>query len=114
MQRLERAFDAVGLRSRGVPDAVKLAALKQMKDAGSETMPSPEACAATAELLGYCMMGAESFAEINGAACAAAVETRLTRAIEAGDGLDARLVLLTLHAGLVREEVMRRYELAVE
>ena len=30
------------------------------------------------------------------------VEVRLAAALEAGDNLDARVVLLTLHAGIVR------------
>jgi hypothetical protein len=114
VQRLDQALDTVGLRARTVPDAVKLAALKQMREASGDTMPGPEACAAAAELLGYCAMGAESFAELNGSACAAATETRLTNAIEAGEGLDARLVLLTLHAGLIQESVVRRYDLTAD
>ncbi len=40
-----------------------------------------------------------------------AVEERLAGALETGDNLDARLVLLTLHAGVIEPSVVERYGL---
>ena len=63
-----------------------------------------------AELLGYCMLGAQGFTEANDAGLTQAVEARLTAALEAGDSVDAQIVLLTLHAGVIRASVVERYE----
>ena len=38
-----------------------------------------------------------------------AVEMRLAAALDAGDNLDARVVLLTLHAGVIQPSVVERY-----
>jgi len=39
------------------------------------------------------------------------VEARLAAALDAGVSLDARIVLLTLHAGVIRASVVERYDL---
>ena len=52
------------------------------------------------------MLGAQGFTECNGPNLTEAVETRLTAALEDGDSLDARVVLLTLHAGVIRPGVV--------
>ena len=57
------------------------------------------------------MLGAQGFAECNGPNLTEAVETRLAAAFEAGDSLDARVVLLTLHAGVIQPSVVERYGL---
>jgi hypothetical protein len=92
-----------------VPEAVKLTTLKLLKEAGGGADPDPHACAAAAELLGYCMLGAEAFAEANDRALGGAVEARLEAAVEAGDSLDARLVLLTLHARVIEPTLLAHY-----
>ena len=66
---------------------------------------------AAAELLGYCVLGARDFTECNGPNLTEAVEARLAAALEVGDGLDARVVLLTLHAGVIQSSVVERYGL---
>ncbi len=40
-----------------------------------------------------------------------ATEARLEAALEAGDSLDARFVLLVLHAGVIQAQVVERYRL---
>ena len=40
-----------------------------------------------------------------------ATEARLEAALEADDSLDARLVLLALHAGVIQVQVVERYRL---
>lgn len=110
MQRLDQALRGGGLHPRLVPEAVKLTTLKLLKEAGGAN-PGPRAYVAAAELLGYCMMGARGFTECNGPSLTEAVEARLAAALEAGDSLDARVVLLTLHAGVIQLSVVERYGL---
>ena len=42
------------------------------------------------------------------------MEMRLAAACEAGGGTDARLVLLTMHAGLIHPNVVERHQLTME
>ena len=111
LQRLDQAVRTVGLHPRLVPEAVKLATLKLLKEADSGASPAPRAYYAAAELLGYCVLGAQGFTESNGLGLTEAVEARLKTALEAGDSLDARVVLLTLHAGVIQPSVIERYGL---
>ena len=57
------------------------------------------------------MLGAQDFTEYNGPNLTEAVEARLAAAFEAGDNLDARVVLLTLHARVIQSSVVERYDL---
>jgi hypothetical protein len=76
-----------------------------------EAGPDPASYAAVAELLGYCVLGAQGFTECNDPSLTEAVEVRLAAALEAGDNLDARVVLLTLHASVIQPSVVERYGL---
>ncbi len=89
---------------------MKLTTLKLLKEAGGAN-PGPRPYAAAAELLGFCVLGAQGFTECNGPSLTEAVETRLATALEAGDSLDARVVLLALHAGVIQPSVVKRYGL---
>ena len=111
LQRLDQAVRTVGLHPRLVPEAVKLTTLKLLKEADGGAGPAPRAYYAAAELLGYCLLGVQAFTASNGLGLTEAVETRLETALEAGDSLDARVVLLTLHAGVVQPSVIERYGL---
>ena len=111
MQRLDRAVRAAGLHPRLVPEAVKLTILKLLKAAGGGAGPAPRAYHAAAEMLGLCMLGAQGFTEANGLDLTQATEARLEAALEAGDNLDARLVLLALHAGVIQAQLVERYRL---
>ena len=108
LQRLDQALRGVSLNPRLVPDAVKLTTLKLLGEAGAD--PDPASYAAAAELLGYCVLGAHA-TECNGPSLTEAVEVRLAAALDAGDNLDARVVLLTLHAGVIQPSVVERYGL---
>jgi hypothetical protein len=109
LQRLDQALRGVGLNPRLLPEAVKLTTLKLLGEAGAG--PGPVSYAAAAELLGYCVLGAQGFTECNDPSLTEAVEVRLAAALEAGDNLDARVVLLTLHAGVIQPSVVERYGL---
>jgi hypothetical protein len=82
--------------------------LKEDAD-GSE--PAPRAYRAAAEIVGYCMVGSEAFSAANDAQIAIDVERRIDLALISGTNLDARLVLLTLHAGVCQPSVIDRFQL---
>jgi hypothetical protein len=109
LRRLDQALRGVGLNPRLVPDAVKLTTLKLLGEAGAGL--DAATFAAVAELLGYCVLGAQGFTECNDPSLTEAVEVRLAAAIVAGDNLDARVVLLTLHASVIQPSVVERYGL---
>jgi hypothetical protein len=111
VRRLDDALRAAGLHPNLVPDAVKIASLRLLKEAGHGGSPDLEACAEAAGMLAYCLLGDQGFGEENGAAGARALKARLEAALEAGDSFDARLVLLTLHAGLTQGALADRYQL---
>ena len=69
---------------------------------------------ATVEMLGYCMLGPQGFTEANDLRLTEATEARLEAALKAGDSLDARLVLLALHAGVIQAQVVERYQLETD
>lgn len=114
VQRLDRALRTAGLHPRLMPDAVKIATLKQLKLARDGTDADEAACRAAATLLSYCMLGPQEFADANGDGTRAFVESRIEAAIEVGESLDARLVLLALHAGVAHPEVIERHQLAAD
>lgn len=109
LRQLDAALRAVDLHPALVPDAVQLTAVRLLKAEAGE--PAEPHYAALAELMAYCLIGASNFTAVNGEAPAAAVEARLAAAIADGDSLDARVVLLLLHAGIVQPGVIERFGL---
>ncbi len=57
------------------------------------------------------MIGADAFASANDAHLTLQVERRIDAALLSGDSLDAQLILLTLHAGVIQPSVVDRYNL---
>jgi hypothetical protein len=57
------------------------------------------------------MVGADAFAAANDAQLASDVEGRIELALISGTNLDARLVLLTLHAGVCQPSVIEQFQL---
>ena len=112
LRRLDEAVRAVDLHPKMVPEAVKLAAVNMLKDHAAGGEPAAASYRAAAELLGYCMIGAEGFAGANDVPLALAVEERIRRAVDDGDSLDAQLVLLTMSARVIQSSVVERFGLA--
>lgn len=110
LRYLDEALRAVDLHPAMVPDAVELATIRLLKEA-SGAPPQPEDYAAAAELLAYCMIGAEGFAGATSEARALEVEARIDKALERGDSLDAHLILLTLHADIIQPSVVAYFRL---
>ena len=112
LKTLDHALREVGLHPLTVPEAVKLTTIRLLKDeAQSNARPSEAACRNAAQLLGYCLQGRDEFIANNSIGSADHAEQRLHDAIAAGDSLDARLVLLTLHAGVIADEIGERFDL---
>ena len=114
LERLDLALRAAGVHPRAVPDAVKLTTVKLLKEARGGAAPDQESCAAAAALLGYCILGSQEFRAANGERQTEAAELRIAAACETGRGIDARLVLLTMHAGLIHPTVVEHYQLTTE
>lgn len=114
LRQFDRALRSVDMHPRTVPEAVKLAAVNLLKDNAIGDEPAPQSYRAAAEVIAYCMIGAEAFAGANDAGLAAQVEQRIGAALEAGTTLDAQLILLTLHAGVIQPDVVRRFDLSAE
>lgn len=112
LRRLDDALSGVGLHPRLVPEPVKLTILKLLGDAGVRS--DPASTGAAAELLAYCMLGAQGFTEHNDLSLTEAMESRLEAALEAEDNLDARIVLLALHAGVIQRALVERYDLSAQ
>lgn len=112
LKRLDQELLGVGLHPRLVPEAVKLTTLKLLEEAGAGQGPS--SCAAAAALLGYCILGAQEFTRYNNTDLTGSVEKRLAAALETGDSLDARVILLTLHAGIIQPSVVECYGLQTD
>ncbi|RVC09019.1 hypothetical protein EN879_37415, partial [Mesorhizobium sp. M7A.F.Ca.AU.002.02.1.1] len=70
--------------------------------------------ASVAQLCSYCIAGPETFEQANGHERTLGAERRIEAALEAGDSLDAQIVLMTLHAKLINPEVVDRYGLSAE
>jgi len=111
LRQLDQALRAVDVHPAVVPEAVKLTAVNLLKDDAGDDDPTPQSYRAAAEIMGYCMIGADAFAGTNGEDLAREVERRIEGALSAGEGLDAQLVLLTLHAGVIQPSVVQAYGL---
>lgn len=111
LRDFDKALRAVDLHPNLVPDAVKLTAVKFIKEQAQGRAPAPESYRAAVELLAYCMLGAESFAGANDAELASQIERRIEAALDRNDSLDAQLVLLTLHAKVIQPSVVEFFQL---
>ncbi len=111
LRELDKALRAVDLHPNLVPEAVKLAAVRLLKEDAPNREPPPVSYRAAAEIIAYCMTGGEAFASANDASLAGKVERRIEAALEPGTSLDAKLVLLTLHARVIQPSVVADFGL---
>lgn len=113
-----RAFDE-GLRASDVHpaqmvDGVKLAAVRLVqKHDRSDSLPD-HAYQDAASLVAFCIQGEGRMTELFGHETAQALAQRVENAAERPDSLDAELVLLALHAGLVSPVVAEEFGLLIE
>lgn len=113
LRQLDESFRALDVHPKTVPEPVKLAMARFVKEAsGGE--PPPEAYRRAAELVGYCVIGANPFAGANGEDLTEDVERRMEQALMSGTSVDAQLVLLALHAKIVQPSVVDAFDLQSE
>lgn len=111
LRQFDQALRSVDLHPRLVPEAVKLTLVKMLKDHAIGAEPAPQSYRAAAEILAYCMLGAEVFASANDSQLQNQVERRIENALESETGLDAQLVLLTIHAKIIQPSVVHAFKL---
>ena len=108
---MDQALRSVDVHPRMVPEAVKLTAVALLKDHAIGPEPAPQAYRAAAEIVAYCMIGADGFSGANGDDLTQTVERRIEAALDKPEGLDAQLVLLTLHAKIIQPSVVHQFQL---
>ena len=113
LRALDEALRAAGMHPALAPEAVKIAAVNFLKEARGE-QPAAADYRNAAALLSYCALGPVVYAEANGDPAAEAAGRRIEAALEAGEGLDASLILLALHSAIVHPGVKEAYELESE
>lgn len=105
---LEGELREAGLHPRLVHDAVKLTVLRLLPDGGKTARPDELRDAA--ELLAYCILGPDDFAEATTVRTRDAVERRLDAVLDHPQSLDAQIVLLALKTDNAAPEVAERFE----
>ena len=113
LRALDAALRGVDLHPALVPEGVKLTIVNLMKDHAPDEPPS-QAYPPVAQLFGYCIAGPKALEWANGSDHMLEAEQRIEAALEAGDGFDAEIVLLALHAKLINPDVVERFGLAAD
>lgn len=113
LRLLDAALEQAGLAAAAIPEGVKLAAVGLMVD-GNAPEPPPAAYRPVGDMMAFCALGEQAFARRHGAAGLAILAARMEAAIAAGDGADARIILLMLHAGLIDPELLDSYGIEAE
>jgi hypothetical protein len=111
LRQLDEALRSVDVHPNVVPEPVKITMVNLLKDHAVGRDPAAQSYRAAAEIVGYCMIGAEAFAGANDEPLARQVEHRIEASLESGDSLDAQLILLTLHAKIIQPSVVERFQL---
>lgn len=112
LRQLDAALRAADLHPALVPEGIKLTIVNFMQDHAGEEEPPPHAYPFAADLIAYMVAGPDAFERANGAERRSAAEKRVEAAAEAGEGFDAEMILLTLHAKIANPEVVERYGLS--
>ena len=112
LRQIDASLRTVGLHRALVPEGVKLALSNLMKDALGDEPPA-EAYTHAVLLLAYCMLGPDGFAAANGEPALDAIGRRVGLALDRPECLDAGILLLAHHAGLLQPEVAARHGIEV-
>lgn len=108
LKAVDRALRRAGLHPVLVPEAVKLTILRLHKNDADPNRTSEDALDRAAQLFAYCMLGRDQFIDANSVSAADSAERRFEWAIVAGESLDAQIILLAHHSGLIHEEIAER------
>jgi hypothetical protein len=111
LREFDKALRSVDLHPNLVPEAVKLTAVRLLKQHAPDGEPELASYRAAAEILAFCMIGGDAFAAANDARLSSEVEGRIEAALRSGTSLDAKFVLLTLHAEVIQPRVVEDFGL---
>ncbi|WP_419903438.1 hypothetical protein [Kiloniella sp.] len=103
-----------GAYSSSIPDAVKLTLYGLAKERGLLQSNAEETLHDLACFLTYCFLGAENFEDANGAELSNEMLRRLEMTKVFEDGVDADIVLLTLHAGIAHDTTAGRFSVETD
>lgn len=106
---LESELREAGVHPRLVHEAVKLTVLRLLPDGGKAARP--EDLRQAAQLLAYCILGPDDFAEATTVRTRDAVERRLDVVLDHPQSLDAQIVLLALKTDGAHPTVAGRFEI---
>jgi len=111
MKALDHALREAGLHPLVVPEAVKITIMRLHKqEPGAEASLREATYGDAAQLLAYCMLGRDQFIASNSVHAADRADLRVEHALLAGDSIDAKLILLALHSGIVAPSIAERLE----
>ena len=105
---LEAALREAGLQPRLLHDSIKLTVLRLLPDRGEAA--SPDELRRAAELLAYCILGPQTFADATSPRTSLAIERRLDAVLDHPQSLDAQIVLLMLKTNNADPAVAERFE----
>ncbi len=115
LKALDQALRQFDVHPRIVPEAVKLTTIRLMKNASAADYALRDAdYEKAAEILSYSILGPDQFVASNTLAAADVAEQRVDGAIAAGEGIDAELILLALHAGVLHPTIANRFDVETE
>lgn len=102
LKSLDQAFREFDVHPRLVPEAVKLTTIRIMQKASDADYVLCDAdYQRAAALLSYSILGSDQFVASNSLTAANLAEQRLEDAIAVGDSVDAKLLLLAVHSGII-------------
>ena len=111
LRALDAALRTADLHPALVPEGVKLAAVNRMKDDHGGAYPPESAYGPVAHLMAFLALGEDSLTEHD------AVGRRIEAALGVPSGpaasLDIDIILLMLHAKLVRADIVDRFGLEI-
>lgn len=111
LRQLDQSLRQCGLEHRAIAEGVKLTMVNLMKNHAGEGEPEPQAYGPVAEMLAYCILGPAGFDAANGPDRRIVVEERIRQALDQDGSLDAQMILLAMHAGLIDGAVVDRFDL---
>jgi hypothetical protein len=111
LKALDQALREFDVHPDIVPEAVKLTTIKIMQNAsGADYVFRDSDYEKAAALLSYSILGQDQFVASNTLAAAELTEQRLEEAIVAGDSIDAKLILLAVHSGIIHPSMADQIE----
>lgn len=112
LKALDQALREFDLHPRAVPEAVKLTTTRLMQNASEAGYVLGDAdYKRAAELLSYSILGPDQFVASNTLGEARLAEVRFEEAVDAGDGIDAELILLTVNAEVIHPTLADQFDI---